>query len=315
MIKIKAIAKIADANISALSVKNDGSWLDSISDPHSIITPTENYIYFPETLDGNISKYTDNIHLFSKIISDSNETSDILFAIRDGSYSANVRMSLLKLFRRCVAPVLDTEMTKKIKTVTTESLVANYGNTFKDIKTLKSQFSNLDINILYALCALLGEYDNRGTVGYELTDVFFDWFEKKFSGELNIKGPRGAGKDIELREYISDFNYSYPCDFIVTDNDKNVIAVGFARYDSTRGGSQADDRTGGNSDKVWKAIDYNTTKENKKPFKLIFLSDGPGLAHKDIWAEFCELDKVRDNVRVTTLKTLNKRITKEWLLS
>lgn len=315
MTKIKAIAKIADANPLTHSVENSNSWLDDISDPNSIITPTENYSYFPETLENNLIKYKDDICLFSKIISESNHTNDVLFKIRGGDYPSDVRMSLLKLFRRCVSPVLDTEMTKKIKKVSTDSLVDNFGNTFKDIKILKEQFVNVDVNVFYSLCALLGEYDNRGAVGYELTDIFFDWFEGRFFELFDIKGPRGAGRDVELKDYLSDFEYDYPCDFIITDkkNSKNVIAVGFARYDSTRGGSQADDRTGGNSDKVWKAIDYN--KKTGKSFKLIFLSDGPGLAHKDIWAEFCALDKMWSNVRVSTLKTLDKRINKEWLLS
>ena len=52
-------------------------------------------------------------------------------------------MSLLKMFRRCVAPVLDTEATKKLKN-STLSFVDNYGSTFKPIEILQKQFAELD---------------------------------------------------------------------------------------------------------------------------------------------------------------------------
>ena len=223
-------------------------------------------------------------------------------------------MALLKMYRRCVSPVLDTETTKKIQKISTESLVENYGATFKPINKLQEQFGNMPNEIRYALAALIGEYDTRGQLGYQLTGVFFDWFETTFTNKLNIKGPRGAGRDIELKEIYNDFEGSYPCDFIITRSDEETpLAIGFARYDSTRGGAQSDDRTGGNSNKVDKAKKF--CEESGNSFKLIFLSDGPGLAHGDTWEESCVLDdRWNGNVRVTTLKLANRRITEEWLL-
>lgn len=51
-------------------------------------------------------------------------------------------------------------------------------------------------------------------------------------------------------------------------------------------------------------------------FKIVFLADGPGLAHDDTWAEACKLDGLwNDAVRVTTLKTAPTRITADWLLN
>lgn len=51
-----------------------------------------------------------------------------------------------------------------------------------------------------------------------------------------------------------------------------------------------------------------------KSFKIIFLADGPGLAHKDTWQEACMLDGSWDgNVRVTTLITAPERVSLEWL--
>ena len=54
--------------------------------------------------------------------------------------------------------------------------------------------------------------------------------------------------------------------------------------------------------------------QSGKSFRLIFLADGPGLAHKDTWEEACKLDgSWNGNVRVTTLKTAAQRIHEDWL--
>jgi hypothetical protein len=96
---------------------------------------------------------------------------------------------LLKIFRRCVSGVCDTEATKKIKTITTRSLVENYASTFKPISKVKEQFSDLNDVFISALAVSVGEYDNRGKQGYVLAGQFFDWFEEKFKGRLSIEGP------------------------------------------------------------------------------------------------------------------------------
>lgn len=290
------------------------NFLTTIKDPHSIITPTTNYIIYPEILYSLVEKYRNDIIYFSDIIRNSQHTNDVLYKIRSSSIEKNTRMTLLKLFRRCVSPILDTEMTKKIRRVSTENLIQNYGYTFKDISILKQQFSIIDEHQISILSALLGEYDSRGQVGYDLTDVFFDWFENTHGHDFVILGPRGAGRDIELRDHLDDFPYAYPCDFIIKGkNDGKIYVVGFARYDATRGGSQADDRTGGNNDKVWKAVDYYNKTGNQ--LKILFLADGPGLAHRDIWEETCRLDGMwGGRVRVTTLKTVDARVTHDWLI-
>jgi hypothetical protein len=193
-------------------------------------------------------------------------------------------------------------------------LVANYGHTFKPIDVLKEQFAKLSDDNKAALAVLVGEYDNRGQVGYSLTGLFFDWFEEKFEGIFTIEGPRGAGRDIELTTILPGFVGEYPCDFVLRNaKNREVLAVGFARYDATRGGAQSDDRTGGNSYKVAKAREYCQKSGDK--LRILFLADGPGLAHGDTWRAACELDGEWDgNVRVTTLKLAPLRITKDWLM-
>lgn len=223
-------------------------------------------------------------------------------------------MSLLKMFRRCVSPVLDTEMAKKITKVSTQSLVETLGHTFKPIEVLRRQFADLSADEEAALAALIGEYDTRGQLGYLLTDRFFTWFESALGHSFVIEGPRGAGRDIELSSVYSEYVGRFPCDFVIRSRqDEAVRAIGFARYDSTRGGAQSDDRTGGNSDKVSKAKQF--CAEFGRAFRIIFVADGPGLAHRDTWSEACELDGEWDgNVRVATLAIAPYRIDYDWLM-
>jgi len=164
------------------------------------------------------------------------------------------------------------------------------------------------------LAVLIGEYDNRGQVGYSLTGLFFGWFEDKFENVLTIEGPRGAGRDVELSTVLQGFVGDYPCDFVIRKaKTKEVLAIGFARYDATRGGAQSDDRTGGNSYKVAKAKEYCARSGDK--IRILFLADGPGLAHGDTWKAARDLDGEWDgNVRVTTLKLADAVVTEDWLL-
>lgn len=291
----------------------DRNFLRTISDVSKIITPIDSTIRFPEVLDLLIEKYSAPIDLFCQLISESKSSAEVLEKIRTTERDANERMALLKMYRRCVSPVLDTETTKKIKKVSTDTLVETYGGTFKPISKLKAQFSAFPAEYKYALAALVGEYDTRGQLGYQLTGQFFDWFEDHFAGQYTIEGPRGAGPDIELSEIYPDYKGSFPCDFVIRRNsDNEVLAVGFARYDSTRGGAQSDDRTGGNSNKVDKARDFDLVTPTR--LKMLFLSDGPGLMHGDTWEEACILDGQWDGrVRVVTLKLAAARITPDWL--
>ena len=291
------------------------SFLRTIEDVSKIITPIDSTIRFPEVLGILIGKYDGAIDVFCELIRTSNSSAEVLERIRTTERPAEERMALLKMYRRCVSPVLDTETTKKIKKVSTEKLVDTYGSTFKPIRKLKEQFNSLPSEHKYALAALVGEYDTRGQLGYQLTGEFFDWFEDHFAGRFTIEGPRGAGRDIELSDLFPDYSSAFPCDFVIRRSaDEEVMAIGFARYDSTRGGTQSDDRTGGNANKVEKAKGFDQFTASK--LKMVFLSDGPGLIHRDTWEESCVLDgQWNGRVRVVTLKLAALRITQEWLES
>ncbi len=300
------------------SIREDtltAKFLSTINDPNTVVTAIDTAIKFPEILDILFERYKDDIDLFCRMIADSDSSAELLERIRSRGIDKDQRMSLLKMFRRCVSPVLDTEMTKKVGKISTLSLVENYGSTFKPIELLKQQFKDINTNTKAALSALIGEYDTRGQLGYVLTGRFFDWFEQRFAGELTIEGPRGAGRDIELSTIFPEFEGQYPCDFVIRKTETaEILAVGFARYDSTRGGAQSDDRTGGNSYKVAKAQEY--CAKSRDAIRLLFLADGPGLVHKDTWFEACGLDGAwNGNVRVTTMKLADVRVTKEWLMT
>lgn len=289
------------------------SYLASV-DPETVVSPIDMATRFPELLAQARAKYGEAIAVFQKLIAESASSGDLLTRIRSEKFPGAMRMSLLKLFRRCVSPVLDTEKSKKIRKVTTASIIASLGPTFKDISVLQGQFAAISDDQIAALAALIGEYDTRGQLGYQLTATFFEWFEAAHGKAFKIIGPRGAGRDIEIVTVLPDWTEgNYPCDFAISDaRSASLMAVGFARYDSTRGGAQSDDRTGGNSDKVSKARAY-AAKSGRK-FRILFLADGPGLTHRDTWEEACKLDDSWDgNVRVVTLRLALARVTEPWL--
>jgi hypothetical protein len=292
---------------------SDPNFLRTISDIGKIITPIDSTIRFPEILEVLINKYSGAVETFCQLIRECDSSEDVLRQIRQPERDADERMALLKMYRRCVSPVLDTETTKKIRKISTESLIEIYGLTFKPIGKLKQQFQAMSPEHRFALAALIGEYDTRGQSGYELTGLFFDWFTAHFEGKYLIEGPRGAGRDIELSMLYPSYQGAFPCDFVIRRvSDNEVAAIGFARYDSTRGGAQSDDRTSGNANKVDKAKAFDQVTATK--LKMIFLADGPGLMHNDTWEESCQLDGQWDGrVRVVTLKLAAKRITSEWL--
>ena len=185
-------------------------YLAGIDDLQSIITPIDASIRFPEILAVCQTKYAADIANFKTLIATAATSADLLKEIRSKKFTAPQRMSLLKMFRRAVSPVLDTEMAKKMG-VPSERLIVSLGHTFKPIARLKEQFACLTPDQEAALAALIGEYDTRGQLGYLLTDLFFDWFQEKFKDVFTIKGPRGAGRDVELSSIFPAFRGSYPC--------------------------------------------------------------------------------------------------------
>ncbi|MFB6107762.1 MAG: hypothetical protein ABEJ82_02830 [Haloplanus sp.] len=89
--------------------------------------------------------------------------------------------------------------------------------------------------------------------------------------------------------------------------------VGFARYDSDRGGAQEDDRTGGNANTVTRITEYS--EENDLDLKILFVNDGPGLLLGSMWDDYARIEESAENVKVCTLEMLDGRISEDWVLS
>jgi hypothetical protein len=129
-----------------------------------------------------------------------------------------------------------------------------------------------------------------------------------------IQGPVRAGRDVMLDEVLKDWDSKTPADILISRNDETPLVIGFARYDSDRGGSQEDDRTGRNRDKITDILRYADTYE--LPLKVFFLNDGPGLTLGSMWNDYAALENYgKGRVMVCTLKMLDERFTRDWLES
>ena len=265
--------------------------------------------FYPDILSSACELYKPILSLFGQIIKES-ASSRTLFEKINEIKESWMRIQLCRIFRKYVSPALPVEMLKKKSMCA--SICDKYGKEFRPINIVHRKFESRPFPD-EALCALLWEYKDRGKRGYDLTESFFDEFEKKFK-DFTIIGPRRGGKDLFLHDYLPGYpNKTRPVDFIIKTKKKpRLVAIGFAHYDSDRGGSQEDSRTG----------DYfNAAKEinlylggNMTGIKLIFLNDGPGLLLGSMWDDYSRLEKIGDNVLVLTMRMFHERLLKEWLL-
>jgi hypothetical protein len=165
-----------------------------------------------------------------------------------------------------------------------------------------------------ALCAVLWEYKDRGKKGYDLTERFFEMVRGQLTG-LRIIGPERAGKDILMKSVFPDYpNANRPVDFVISEANGDVLAIGLARYDSDRGGAQEDDRTGGYRDCATEILGYAESKGLRT--KVVFLNDGPGLLLGSMWNDYAALERFRPGkILVATLRMVPERLTADWLRS
>jgi hypothetical protein len=213
---------------------------------------------------------------------------------------ARGRGQLLRVFRKYVSPDTSVEMLKRVRK--TEQLIKDFGGRFRPIEDVRLYLDRRP-SPDEALIALLAEYGERGKKGYELTEAFFLWFEAEFSDEgWTVDGPLGAGRDIDLKEVLAGYPTRTPVDFVVSDPDAHVRVVGFARYDSDRGGAQEDDRIGGNERRLREILQF-APAEGEPPVKVVFLNDGPGLLLGSMWADYAAIENGgQRRALVTTLK-------------
>ncbi len=206
-----------------------------------------------------------------------------------------------------MSPNTPVEMLKK-KTKAKE-ICEQFGKGFRPIQEVQKAFNSRPMPD-EAICAVLWEYKDRGQKGYDLTERMFELFRSNFP-DLQFKGPERAGRDILLGEVFDEYpNPKRPADFIIKE-DGSILAVGFARYDSDRGGAQEDDRTGGYKHCADEVLNYAKAKGLRT--KVIFVNDGPGLLLGSMWDDYSEIEDRWEETIVVTLRMIPERIVLAWL--
>lgn len=264
--------------------------------------------FYPDILIDACTLYTPVLELFGQLLK-SSESSEKLFMQTVEITQPWMRIQLARVFRKYVSPNTPVEMLKQKRKA--QWICQEFGKGFRPIVEVQKAFVSRPMPD-EALCAVLWEYKDRGQKGYDMTERMFELLRSKFP-ELEILGPERAGRDILLGEVFEDYTKpNRPADFIIKEGE-NILAVGFARYDSDRGGAQEDDRTGGYSNASSELLSYALGKDLRT--KIIFVNDGPGLLLGSMWDDYSFIEEVSDDIKVVTLRMITERITLEWLKS
>ena len=264
--------------------------------------------FYPDILVDACNLYKPVLELFGQLLK-SSESSEKLFLQTVEVNQPWMRVQLARVFRKYVSPNTPVEMLKQKRKA--EWICREFGKGFRPIVEVQKAFLSRPMPD-EALCAVLWEYKDRGQKGYDMTERMFELLRSKFP-EFEILGPERAGRDILLGEVFEDYTKpDRPADFIIKDGN-NILAVGFARYDSDRGGAQEDDRTGGYSNASRELLGYAVGKDLRT--KIIFVNDGPGLLLGSMWDDYSYIEEASDDIKVVTLRMITERITLEWLKS
>lgn len=264
--------------------------------------------FYPDILSSACELYKPVLVMFNQILRTSESSESLLTQITDVKQQW-MRIQLCRVFRKYVSPQTPVEMLKKKSMI--PMVCSQYGRYFRPINIVQSAFSKRPLPD-EALCAVLWEYKDRGQKGYDLTERFFTMFNSLLPN-FKIEGPIRAGVDIQLQNVFSDYpNPTRPVDFVIRNENNDVVAIGLARYDGDRGGAQEDDRTGGYSNCAKEILQY--TSIHKLSTKVIFVNDGPGLLLGSMWNDYSSLEKINPNrIMVLTLRMFKERLTAEWL--
>lgn len=262
--------------------------------------------FYPDILLDACNLYKPVLELFGQLLK-SSESSDKLFMQTVDIKQPWMRIQLARVFKKYVSPNTPVEMLKQKRKA--DWICKEFGKGFRPVVEVQKAFLSRPMPD-EALCAVLWEYKDRGKKGYDMTERMFELLRSKFPN-FEILGPERAGRDILLGEVFMDYpKPDRPADFIIKDGEV-ILAVGFARYDSDRGGAQEDDRTGGYSNASRELFDY--ASGNNLRTKIIFVNDGPGLLLGSMWDDYSSIEEVSDDIKVVTLRMITERITLEWL--
>lgn len=264
--------------------------------------------FYPDILIDACQLYRPVLEIFGQLLK-SSESSQRLFIGTTEVKQPWMRIQLARVFRKYVSPNTPVEMLKKKSSV--QWICDEFGKGFRPIAEVQKAFNSRPMPD-EALCAILWEYKDRGQKGYDMTERMFELLRLKFPDYV-LEGPERAGRDILLGEVFPDYpKPDRPADFVIK-KDGVILAVGFARYDSDRGGAQEDDRTGGYHNASSELLEYAKGKELRT--KVIFVNDGPGLLLGSMWNDYSYLEEMSDDIKVVTLRMIVDRINEEWLNS
>lgn len=267
--------------------------------------------YYPDILEDACLLYEPVLQLFKSMLLTSESSERLMLEISDIKQTW-MRVQLCRVFRKYVSPSTPVEMLKK-KTQA-QRIIEQFGREFRPIHQVQDAFMRRPLPD-EALCAVLWEYKDRGQKGYDLTERFFTLFRSSFP-DLVIDGPERAGQDIRMKTVFLDYTKpDRPVDFVIRNStDYSVLAIGLARYDSDRGGSQEDDRTGEYRNCADELLTY--AQRNSLNLKVIFVNDGPGLLLGSMWNDYAALEASwPGRIMVLTLRMVPERLTREWLFS
>lgn len=266
--------------------------------------------FYPDVLPEACELYKPVLVMFGQMLKQSESSTALFMSICDLS-QVWTRIQLARVFRKYVSPNTPVEMLKGKSRA--REICEQFGSGFRPIQEVQRAFNSRPIPD-EALCAVLWEYKARGQRGYDLTEKFFALIRGQLPAYA-ITGPERAGRDILLGTVWPDYPHpKRPADFVIKHEDR-VLAVGFARYDSDRGGAQEDDRTGGYRECAAEVMGF-ATKKGLKNLKVIFLNDGPGLLLGSMWSDYAQLERSgKGRIRVVTLRMVPERINAEWLES
>jgi hypothetical protein len=269
--------------------------------------------YYPDVLPLACELYQPVLVTFGQLIKSSHSSQDLFLAISEINPQW-MRIQLCRVFRKYVSPETPVEMLKHKSNA--QKICQQFGLGFRQITEVQARFESRPMPD-ETLCAILWEYKDRGKKGYDLTERFFNIIRNKYQ-DLSIIGSERAGKDVKLNAKLSPLFKDYPnparsIDFVIFHNNQPV-AIGLARYDSDRGGSQEDDRPGQYRDCAKEVLDY--AQKNNLNLKIIFLNDGPGLLLGSMWNDYAALENYWPGlVKVITLRMIEERLTMDWLLA
>lgn len=269
------------------------------------ITPLQGELY-ADTLIQAAALYAPVLERFGQLLRESSSATDLYQRVMNEP--GKDRNKLIAVFRHYFT-LISTEVLGKKKNV--QNIVRDFGEMFRDLEGVKILVNQRPFPD-EALMTILYRNAQRGVSGYELTKQFFEWFENTFDARFTLSGPRGRGSDLNLKNELDNYLKETKADFLIRDDNKYPLVVGFARYDAHRGGSQETDRIKSNNDYLTDIMEYSGRRG--RPLRVLFVNDGLGLTAGKMWNEYANLEKRwESNVIVATLKMLSKRVSEAWI--